>query len=193
MHDSGFNDARFRGVRYYLVEPRDRGFLTTKMDPKHSQYPKYFGEVVWQFLLISNRAAHLPSGVVHKIFQFAAPLDYRPVTRLHQRCVFGPQMRQYFFTEEGQPETEIPPTTVQDMVLKAAKNLVGMGKVNTWTDAGDGEPPCRAKQDTELECIMDRPEDHFYISSFLHPLYFDFPARNAVEHPSKGASCDWIS
>jgi len=146
-----------------------------------------------QFLLanLRNEACHirLPLDVVHNILQFAAPSEFVPVSRLHQRCVFGPQWISYSAAHALHPE--IPPTEVQQCVLSATEDLVGMGRVNTWTDAGDGAASCLAAEDLKLETVMD---DSFamYTSGFTHPFYFDFPARNVAGGQINGTSASWI-
>lgn len=160
----------------------------------HHRYPPGFHSLARQFLLVNHRVAHLPTGVVHKILSFAAPLDCVPVARLHQRCVFGPQYRTYRVNEGEQPPPQIPPTVIQSSVLQAARDLIGMGnRVNTWAEAGDGAPPCRAKQDTPVDLARDRPPHGFYLCGFLHPLYFEFAPRNVVDDATKATSQDWVS
>jgi len=126
--------------------------------------------------MANNRSGvKLPAGVAHKIFMFAAPLQYVPVSRLHQRYIPGPQ---YYVNRLGvHHDIQIQPTDVQCLVLQTVKDLVGMGRVNTWTD----QPQCPARKDHELDeivrddpCVFDTP------SCTLHPFYFNFPAQNCV-------------
>jgi len=124
-------------------------------------------------------------GLVYTIFEFAAPAEFLPVVRLHQRCVIGPQ---WYRVEEQQ---QIPPIPAQQTVLSTVQELVGMGRVNTWTDAGDEKDPCRARQDTALEEVEDYSNPHHYSSGFVHPFYFDFPVRNVGDGQIDDTSASW--
>lgn len=159
------------------------------------KFPKSFHVSARLFLLINVRQSDnlkLPVEVVQRILAFAAPLDNVPVARLHQRCIMGPQWIKptVEFPQEAQP-----PTDLQRHALQTVQSLVGMGeRVNTWSDVrevfsdvGDDQPPCAAAQDPKKECVTDNP-DFGYLSNLLHPLYFDFPARNVAtpEQVEKG-------
>ena len=130
----------------------------------------------------------LPLGVVQKILQFAAPTQYVPVVKLHQKCVLGPQWR---LTINGPVPSEVLPTKAQQSVFESLEELVGMGRVNTWTDAGDGQPSCRAAEDEPLDKVND--ESSSFLQCTNHPLYFDFLARNMAgsETTTMGTSHDW--
>jgi len=135
----------------------------------HAQFSTGFHEIVLQMLLINRRAALVSTGVLYKIFEYAAPREYLPVQRLHQRCILGN------INHIPNNEPEFPPTQTQQDVLTTARDLIGMGRVNTWTDAGDGQPPCRARQEQQVNVAQD-DFCPMYMST-LQPLYFDYAPR----------------
>ena len=69
----------------------------------------------------------------------------------------------------------MPPTPVQENVLNATKDLIGMGRVNTWSDAGDRQPPCDARRDqpSRSECAKDEkcPSYALYVPSLLFQFF----------------------
>lgn len=148
-------------------------------------FPKKIHQSTRQFLLGNQRRAFL-SPIVHKILEFAAPQIYVPVLRLHQRCVLGPQWRSWIRLEQG---PEIPPSNTQQTVLNAARDLIRMGRVNTFSDAGDGAPPCEAQKDIPARPTRALDEGDMN-NCTMHPYYFDFPAAN-VATTQQGTSAQW--
>lgn len=73
--------------------------------------------------------------------------------------------------------------------MNSAAGLVGMTRVNNWTDAGDDQPPCRAKDDEQADCVEDEFDSSIHCTT--HPFYFDFPARNVANGLGEGTSDEW--
>ena len=88
----------------------------------------------------------------------------------------GPQ--QYSWgAARNPPLPEIPPTEAQLAALDASAALVGMGRVNEFSDAGDGAPPCATASDQD-----EGRRQHDYVSHSFHytaripyvqPMYFN--------------------
>ncbi|KAK3245503.1 hypothetical protein CYMTET_44931 [Cymbomonas tetramitiformis] len=120
----------------------------------HAYFSSATKSAIVTFLLVHQRlTCKLDPGVLHRIFFRVAGADeYAPVLRLHRRCILGPQYSHWGRRRgETGSEPEIPPSAEQLRVLEAADFAVGMGRVNTWTDAGDGEDPCPAQEDPRLD------------------------------------------
>jgi hypothetical protein len=177
-------------------------FLPRSWRPaSHCLFSSETKEVVHNFLLVNQRldTCQLPSTVAQRILEFAIPDDdFVPVLRLHQRCILGPQFEP---AVTRKIDTEIPPTAQQQRVLAQIRVFIGMGSVNSWT--GEAEP-CRARGDRwrrdlgrDTTCkesfrYTDDPDSRSMLNT-LHPLYFDFPARDPTNLELSGARADWAN
>ena len=108
------------------------------------------------------------------IFQFMVGVKYVPAQRLHRYAVMGPQ---FGWGRALAPPAESRPSPEQQAVLDATTTLVGMGRVNQWTDAGDGEDPCLAAEDEKLDSVSEDCDYKIHLP-YLHPVYFNWSARN---------------
>jgi hypothetical protein len=58
-----------------------------------------------------------------------------------------------------------------------------MGRVNEWTDAGDGADQCAAKLDEELDTLTWEGGYNNNLP-YLQPAYFDWDAPNVATPPA---------
>lgn len=102
--------------------------------------------------------------------------DSVPVLRLHRRCVTGP-MPAFWSRPATQGEPLTAPNPQQQAVVEAAEAVVGMGRVNTYSDAGDGEDPCPAAEEKQLGLASNECSYKIHLPH-VHPCYFRWAARN---------------
>ena len=71
----------------------------------------------------------------------------------------------------------VAPNLEQQAVIEAAEAVVGMGRVNTYSDAGDGEDPCPAAREKEVD-FESNDCDWRVRLPYVHPCYFRWAAKN---------------
>lgn len=86
---------------------------------------------------VGGKAA-LNSDVLKILLRFLVEPEDAAVLRLHRRCVSDPRAA-FWGTPASPGEPLLEPTRTQKEMMDAMTELVEMGRVNTWTDAGDDE------------------------------------------------------
>jgi hypothetical protein len=142
----------------------------------HAHFDAPIKTQVFTFLLVNQRSGggtpKLNRNTLQLVFEYALPCDYIPAQRLHRRCVMGPQQHRRGARElPPAPEIQIQPTASQLCVLEAAEVVVGMGRVNEWSDAGDGATACAARDDPRVDEMSSRCDYRLDIPS-IQPFYF---------------------
>jgi hypothetical protein len=132
----------------------------------HFQFSKSTRSALFTFACINMRQEQrqrLGRQEMQLVFQFVVERIWEPVFRLHRSTV---------------PPTErvIPVKFQQECVLGICAQLIGMGKVNEFTDAGDGEEPCEAALDKKDGMEKHRGLGGFVYSPmslpYVQPIYF---------------------
>lgn len=138
----------------------------------HHYFPAPTRACVFTFLLVNLRLRLFPRDIAHTIVGLAAfdPQSLSTVLRLHRRAIPGPN--QYPWAQaRNPPEQAFPPSPQQLAVLDACSTLVGMGRVNTFSDAGDGEPPCMASSYTQVNLIEEKCDMDSDLP-YIQPMFF---------------------
>ncbi len=95
----------------------------------------------------------------------------------------GPQ--QYSWgARQNPPQPEVLPSEAQRAALEASASLVGMGRVNEFSDAGDGAVPCTAALDADVGRRQDdyvSRECHYTACiPYVQPFYFNWAAASVT-------------
>lgn len=146
----------------------------------HSRYSVNDRTAIRIFLLVNARLGHpFSRDVLHSIFRALVSGSkvelWHPLFRLHQYSV--PGIKQYGWAKKGANKTQdhIEPSATQATLLSCVNKSIGMGRVNQFSDAGDGEEPCAAAKDKEKG---KRPREKGLGSyshvplPYLQPIYF---------------------
>ena len=64
-----------------------------------------------------------------------------------------------------------PSSKEQSDILSVCDKELGMGRVNTWSDAGDGEPECALRTDVNNAKDKISFRDSTYALPYLQPTY----------------------
>ena len=174
--DSEEYDSEWSSTEILMLLPR-------RWSPAaHPFFPKAVRDSVLTVMLANQRVrgAERPALSMDELrlvfAAFVPSIDHVPVLRLHRQCVTGPTQA-YWSRPATEGEPVVAPNPQQQAVIEAAEVVVGMGRVNTYSDAGDGEDPCLAAGETEVDIESNQCDFRIRLP-YVHPCYFRWAAKN---------------
>lgn len=144
----------------------------------HCLFPVEDRVSIGAFLLVNSRLHALPRDVLHKIFQALTllhPQRWLPVFRLHQLAIPGIEQCSWMRAKQGASPEPKPPSASQQALIDCVHSCIGMGRVNQFSDAGDGEELCEAAREKQAG-LPARSQglgfSGFVVLPYLQPHFF---------------------
>jgi len=143
----------------------------------HQFFPLSTRLSIKTFLLVYSRLKlNLPRDLLFHIFNLVAfqpdPLNWAPVFRLNRIAAKGTKI-----------------SNTQEQILDCMDVMIGMARVNTFTDAGDGDKdfPCEARKMIDVAVGVEKKNEYRNMP-YIQPSYFrvvDFEKPKVVEANEK--------
>jgi hypothetical protein len=154
-------------------------FIPRVWSPKsHRYFSETVKKEIFALLMVNSKlsAPKIPKDVLPKIFNYLSDED-ACVSRLHRFAMENPNAYSWGKKKSSSVPKAPLASPLQEEILSSCDKILGMGRVNQWSDAGDDEEPCLLTKDRPGDAkTLSVRAGYEYSLPYVQPIFLRWPS-----------------